>query len=295
MPIIPVHDDPVQADLQAIAREKQAALTELNRLAGLGLSLRRPVFFVPGWTGERCKAWTTPYTAKNQTAKSWVERIFQNAKSFCTYLNFQDDSPKCESFCDFGNVVRREIGDQTPCDCIGHSMGGLDIAAAIGMCHPPLLNVRNFITFGSPLRGTQFGDIAALLSKLGVKKLEPYQETQARNMDPDHPMIRQLQSPAVLRRILENTDRIYCFYGSRDLAIQKAGKLELQDIEPAWKSAPPAAVAQKVRNILYQGVEHSGSAGITQDPRTVLNLVRVLANVPLPDPSYNHGFVVHNP
>lgn len=294
MPTIPVPQDPFRSDVEAMAQEKDDAVKELKRLSQLGLSLRYPVFFVPGWTDERCATWTTPNTPHQQTAKLWVERIFENAKEHCVYMNFEDETAICESFCDFGNVVRIKIGDRTPCDCVGHSMGGLDIAAGIGMCHPPLRNVRNFVTFGSPLRGTEWGDLATFFGKMHLRKLKPYQEIQARNMDPDHPLVKQLQTPAVLGRVLDNTQHISCFYGSRDLFIQRAGRIDPADIDPAWKKAPSEVFEEQVRNIVYAGAEHTGPAGITQDPRAVLNLVRILAGVPLPKPTYNHGFVVHN-
>lgn len=249
--------------------------------------MKRPVFFVPGWTGESAMAWLAPYkTPRNTATKTWMDRIFRNATDYAVYVTLTQESPNCHSFCDFGQVVIEKIGDRQPCDCVGHSMGGLDIAAAIALCDPPLLNVNKFITFGSPLRGTEWGEIRAKLGGLLLYLLD-----QAKSMDPDQPFIKQLRSPEALQRLLNRVLNIYSLYGTRDMAVRRSPKLSYKDIDPNWQGADPDDFKKKVRVIDIQGAEHTGPLGITQDPRAVLWLVRILGDLPLPEENLNHGYL----
>lgn len=285
--IIPVHPDPVQIDRERLLEAKRLAEKELETLAESGLQLKRYVFFVPGWTGEDCACWLEPNTKRNVAIKTRMDRIFRNAGKLASYVDFVHESPQCYSFRDFGDVVRKKIGDRTPCDCVGHSMGGLDIAASVALSQPPLLNVRKFITFGSPLRGTELGGIRA---KIG--KLLPHIRAQAENMDPDHPHIKLLQSSPTLKLLLSRTEKIYCLYGGQDMAVGRSARIEFRDVDPGWRGAPPATFKEKVRGVLLEGATHTGSLGITQDPRAILWLVRILANLPLPEDKFNFGYLL---
>ena len=277
-----------------IGEERRLAMAqaarELETLAGQGLLLKRPVFFVPGWTGESSTAWLTPYTPRNTATKMWIDRIFRNATDYAVYVTLAEESPRCHSFCDFGQIVVEKIGERQPCDCVGHSMGGLDIAAAVALCHPPLLNVQHFIAFGSPLRGTEWGEIRA---KLGG--LLPHLLDQAKSMDPDQPFIKRLQSPESLQRLLSRVTHVYSLYGTRDMAVRRSPKLSYRNIDPNWQGADPEDFKKKVRVIDIQGAEHTGRLGITQDPRAVLWLVRILGDLPLPEVQLNHGYLFRSP
>ena len=266
------------------------AVKELEALAGQGLLLKRPVFFVPGWTSESAVAWLQPYTPRNTPTKTWIDRIFRNAADCAVYVTLTEESPRCHSFYDFGQVVIEKIGARRPCDCVGHSMGGLDIAAAIALCEPPLLNVRNFIAFGSPLRGTEWGELRVTLRKL-LPKLLPYLLDQAKSMDPDQPFIQRLRSPESLRRLLSRAQQIYSLYGTRDMAVRRSPKISYKDLDPNWQGADPEAFKQQVRVIDIPGAEHTGSLGITQDPRAILWLVKILGELPLPQAQLNHGYL----
>lgn len=265
------------------------AARELETLASQGLLLKRPVFFVPGWTGESAAAWLTPYTPRNTATKTWIDRTFRNAADYAVYVTFVEESPHCHSFCDFGRIVVEKIGGRRPCDCVGHSMGGLDIAAAIALCDPPLLNVKSFVTFGSPLRGTEWGEIR---SKLG--RLLPHLLNQAKSMDPDQPFIKQLRSPESLKRLLGRVEKLYCLYGTRDMAIRKGGRINYKDIDPTWQGTNPKTFKAKVRVIDIQGADHTGGLGITQDPRAILWLVRILGDLPLPEKRLNYGYLLRS-
>jgi pimeloyl-ACP methyl ester carboxylesterase len=262
------------------------AAKELEGIAQQGLKLKRPVFFVPGWTGEDSSTWLKPNTSRNIAPKIWIDRIFRNAADYVTYVDFVEESPRCHSFFDFGSVVTKKIGKRRPCDCVGHSMGGLDIAAAIALCEPPLLDVRRFVTFGSPLRGTELGGLRAKLRGM-AHILE-----QAKSMDPDQRFIKELRSPESLKRLLARTENLYSLYGSQDMAVRKSGRFDYRDIDPSWKGADPDAFKAKVRVIDIQGAEHTGLLGITQDPRAILWLVRILGDLPFPETPLNHGYLL---
>jgi len=286
MPIVPEPVDPVQEESAKRKRQKEQALAQLDSLAGQGLALKRPVFFVPGWTDESAAAWLSPYTPRNTTTKTWIDRIFRNAAEYAVYVTFLDESPRCHSFCDFGPFVIGKIGERQPCDCVGHSMGGLDIAAAVALCDPPLQNVQNFVTFGSPLRGTEWGEV-----KYKLGGLSSYLLDQVKSMDPDQPFIKRLQSPESLQHLLSRVKNEYSLYGTRDMAVRRSPKLSYKDIDPNWQGADPEEFKKKVRVIDIQGAEHTGSLGITQDPRAILWLVRILGDLPLPEEKLNHGYV----
>ncbi len=282
---------PLPEDISEERRLAMAqAIGELEALASQGLLLKRPVFFVPGWTGESSAAWLTPYTPRHIATKTWVDRIFRNAVDYTVYVTFTEESPRCHSFCDFGRIVVEKIGDRRPCDCVGHSMGGLDIAAAVALCDPPLLNVQNFVTFGSPLRGTEWGEIRVKLRRL-FPHLLPHLLDQAKSMDPDQPFIKRLRSPESLRRLLSRVQNVYSLYGTRDVAVRRSPKLSYKDLDPTWQGADPEVFKKKVRVIDIPGAEHTGRLGITQDPRASLWLVRVLGDLPLPTEQLNHGYI----
>lgn len=149
MPILPIAEDPHKAEQRKREQQKQRALEKLSSLAGQGASLKRHVFFVPGWTGEEGKAWKEPYPKLlkgHGPVKSWIEKIVQNPDrvTYVSYVDFSSqESKNSRSFLDFGELLKARVrskiaGSQEPVDLIGHSMGGLDILAAITQGEPPL-------------------------------------------------------------------------------------------------------------------------------------------------------------
>jgi hypothetical protein len=142
------------------------------------------------------------------------------------------------------------------------------------------------VTFGSPLRGTEWGEI-----KYKLGGLLPYLLDQAKSMDPDQPFIKQLRSPEALKRLLDRIERLSCLYGTQDMAIRKSGRISYKDIDPNWHGADPDAFKAKVRVIDIQGAQHTGPLGITQDPRAILWLVRILGDLPFPETPLNHGYL----
>ncbi len=86
-----------------------------------------------------------------------------------------------------------------------------------------------------------------------------------------------------------------CLSGTRDMAIRRAGKIDYRDIDPSWKGAPPETFKQKVRVIDILGADHVGRFGVTQGPRAVLWLARILADLKLPEKKLNYGYLYRAP
>ena len=78
------------------------------------------------------------------------------------------------------------------------------------------------------------------------------------------------------------------------MAVRRSPKLSYKDIDPNWQGADPEEFKKKVRVIDIQGAEHTGPLGITQDPRAVLWLIRILGDLPLPEEKLNHGYLFRN-
>lgn len=143
-------------------RQKQAAREKLQALQTEKITLNRPVFFVPGWRDEDGTCWLeTCKDTDEQPIRDWVPEVVTNP-ALAHYVTFTDaESRGCESFVDFGQLVKERvweaIGRDTPFDAIGHSMGGLDIVAALLDEDEPLAHLHYLITVATPHRGTEWG------------------------------------------------------------------------------------------------------------------------------------------
>lgn len=149
-----------------ISLRKTDARDHLRKLAPL--RLKRPVFFVPGWSDQGCLCWTEPYVEGGgdrrpgweYTIQDWVEEIIvptdQANVHFVTLVEDErnviikrfsrgmkqgkiqsvdwsrDPSAQYESFFQFAELLKRTIRalGAEEYDLVGHSMGGLDIIAA---------------------------------------------------------------------------------------------------------------------------------------------------------------------
>lgn len=294
MPIIPVAADPVREEAAKRERQKQRALEKLNSLAGKGVSLNRQVFFVPGWTGEEGKAWKEPYPKLlkgHGPIKNWIDRIVRNPDrvTYVSYLDFSvEESKASASFLDFGELlkkkVRSKLASDEPIDLIGHSMGGLDIVAAITQGNDALMNVENCVTVASPLKGVPYGRFVEQVDKLlPFLHWEPYHHIQVRNMDEHCKAIRQINELENRARLLERVKALYQLEGTQDSTVMRNARLRTDGL--------PETLKQKVNQLVIEGASHSGATGITQDPRTMLHLVSVIADIPIEKPAMNYGFV----
>ena len=294
MPIIPVAADPVREEVAKRERQKQRALEKLESLARKGIALKRHVFFVPGWAGEHGKAWTG-YDGKllkgHASVKSWVEKIVRNPErvTYVNYLEFSDkESSVSKSFLDFGELlkakVRGKATEALPIDLIGHSMGGLDILAAITQGKDALTNVENCVAVASPLRGIVYSQFVKFADDLlpGMK-WEPYHYVQVRNLATTCAAIRLVNLPENRRKLLERVKAFYHLEGTQDPTIMRSARLRTDGIPEQFKA--------KVQGLPVEGASHSGAAGITHNPQTVLHLISIIADIPIEKPSGNKGYV----
>ena len=176
MPIIPVHEDPLKTEERRRRLQKQDAIRKLEALEKSGVALARHVFFVPGWAGEEGQAWTgyaAPVLAGHVAVKHWIERVVKNTErvTYISYLEFsKKESAASKSFLDFAELlkarVRARVSGDEPIDLVGHSMGGLDIIAAITQGPDALTRVEHAVAVASPLRGIAYSRFVKRVDEL---------------------------------------------------------------------------------------------------------------------------------
>lgn len=274
---------PVQEMNEKRKRQKQNALDKLKQYVQEKLTLKRPVFFVPGWTDEENKWWKTTGGNPGISAKQWFSDIFANCE-LAEYVTFSDEETKaCRSFLDFGPVLKKKIfgkiGKVKEFDLIGHSMGGLDSVSAIVDDAAPLLKVRSLITVATPHQGSEFGELGPL-----VRDYQPHHAIQCVNLDPDQMPIKYLNQPDVRRKLLARIKELYCFMGTVDPVVMRSARLNKKGLNPDLYE-------KKVDVLEIGGAEHTGKNGITFDSRTILKIVSILMDFPLDKPKYNYGYL----
>lgn len=295
MPIISPAADPVQEERRRRERQKQRALDTLQSLAGQGVSLKRHVFFVPGWAGEEGKAWKG-YDGKvlrgHGPVKAWIDRIVRNPDkvTYIRYVDFsEEESRNSRSFLEFADIVKARVREKVvsaaePIDLIGHSMGGLDIVAAITQGRDPLANVENCVTVASPLMGVAYARfVRAVDQLLPWLQWEPYHYVQVRNMDHHCAAIAKINALGNRVKLLERIKAFYQLEGTQDMTVMRNARLRRDDL--------PNSLKQKIAHLIIEGASHSGAAGITHDPRTVLYLISIIAGIHIEQPARNYGFV----
>lgn len=213
--------------------------------------------------------------------------------TFISYLTFTTkESRACEDFFAFAELlkdkIRQAIEPGEPMDLVGHSMGGLDAIAAITRGDDPLAGAVNCVAVGSPLQGFSYGKILKRLDKLiPLVHWDAHHHIQAKNMDCDADAIKAINTPEARCRLLERIDAFYAIEGTQDMVVGRNARLRTDGC--------PKALAQKVRHLQVGGATHTGSAGLTQDPRTILVLLKIIAGLPIQFPKGNRGFLVGAP
>ena len=243
------------------------------------IALQRPVFFVPGWTDESCANWNMAYKS-SPPIKEWFKLVSSNYKlaNFVTFT--EQESIHCNSFLDFGllvkNKIQAAIGCQNVFDIVGHSMGGLDIRAAIAIHN--LSYVENCITVASPHKGTQLGDIAPK-----IMQYKPHHKIQCINLDPDHVPIQTINSLENRKKFLDGVRKFYQFVGTQDMAVARNAKIDTKDID--------STLLNKITTVEIGGATHSAKGGITRDIRVVVALLNILIGIQPEKPKYNYGYI----
>jgi len=294
MPIIPEPADPVQEESAKRRRQKEQALAKLNSLVGKSLSLKRHVMFVPGWAGEEGQAWRgydQPVLKGHAPIKEWIDKIVKDSGKV-TYVKYLDFSPQessaSKSFLDFAELlkakVRKEVASDEPIDLIGHSMGGLDIAAAITQGDDALTNVQNCVTVASPLKGIAYDKFVKKVDELlPWLHWEPYHYVQIRSMDHHADAITRINTLENRVKLLQRVKAFYQLEGTQDITVMRNARLRTDGL--------PDALKQKITQLMIEGASHSGATGITHDPRTVLYLISIIADIPIEKPKFNYGYI----
>lgn len=270
---------PVQEMIEERKKQRQNAYNKLTELMRSKIEINRPVFFVPGWTDESCANWKCGY--RNQAPmKEWISRIAKNPKilNFATFI--LEESKSCVSFIDFGKILKdkieSEIGKQQEFDLVGHSMGGLDIRAAIAI--HAFKNVYNCITVATPHKGTDLAGIAAK-----IKNYPAHHKIQCQNLDPDYEPIQKINSLENRKAFLGGICKFYQFVGTRDMAVMKSAKIDKKDL--------PAALCEKIVTVEIGGATHSAEGGITRDVRVILATINIFMGAEPEKPKGNYGYV----
>ncbi len=284
---------PVQDMNEQREKQRQCALDKLNEWANNKIGLKRPVFFVAGWTDESCAAWMNSDKI-NKSIRDWLTEICLNQDQ-SYYINFEKESPDCNNFLDFGEVLKKKIwdvlGKNKEFDIVGHSMGGLDIRAAIALGEP-LLNIRNCLTVSTPHWGDNFGGFNAWLRKtlFGSKianlfaKETPYQIVQSQQLDPDYESIKTINKLENREAFLERVDKMFQFKGTQDFTVKGSAFIDRTGLSPQ--------LTDKIENVIIEGADHTGKIGITKDPRTVLAILRILLGIILEQEYENYGILI---
>lgn len=274
----------------SIAEEKNDAFNKLKALEANKVILTRNVFFIPGWTSESCAAWQEPYTKENIAMREWAERLISNWQEKIHFITFTEaESKVCKSFIDFSSVLAEKVSpylvEGTQLDLIGHSMGGLDISAGIINGAIPSKYVKNVITLGSPFHGAEWGGVMKTVSaaswffpaiwaivRAGLKKKYSYYHfLQLENMNPQGGTIRAFDKTENRVKLLESVDKLYTFVGTDDDTVKQSAFFNNYAV-------PADLLGAKLNAICFGGATHSGQLGLPQDPRVVLNIMRIISS-----------------
>lgn len=274
---------PVQEMQEERRKQRENALKKLEELAESKIELKRPVFFVPGWTDEDCVCWKAPYQKGYASIKEWISRIAKNYE-VSEYVTFTEkESEKCKSFFDLGDILKEKIwgkiGKNKEFDVAGHSMGGLDAVTAIIDSEEPLLNVNKLITVATPHQGSELGEIGPIF-----RKYKPHHASQCINLDPDQLPIKFINKLENRKTLLSRVNKLYCLMGTRDQAVMRSARYNKKDLDSELYK-------KKVEIIEFGGATHSQKYGITQDPRVILGIINILLDIELERPKYNYGYI----
>jgi len=282
---------------QRMQREREKALRacfdELKSLENKKLTLVKPTFFIPGWTGEDAKTWYDDPRPDEfyKPIEYWLDRIIVN-RDFAKRVTLEKESRESSDIFQFGANLKNRLLDQASgmdVNLVGHSMGGLVARAAVYCNEGEPLRVHDFITLGTPNRGafiTKFFYFKPFVDffEKKVRPLTPQHVSQAQSMAMNSPDIRRLNSPDSWRVINERIDNFLIFMGLKDITVQNSPKLRLED------DVPEDIFKAKFRVYQTSGTVHSGRFSITRDPRVLLPVIQSLCGIQLKE-NQNHGFM----
>jgi pimeloyl-ACP methyl ester carboxylesterase len=279
------------ANLKVIAAQRVRARAVLGEWTERPLTLRRRVYFVPGFTDEDgLSCWGDP-ESPGLCLASQLPEVCANP-DLATFVNFEADGapPRYENFIRFGAHLARLVardraaagpdGGAVDVDLVCHSMGGLDALAAIALLddYPeldarPLAGVRNVITFDTPFLGFAAAS-NPLLGKLKRMQRpdEPWLTSQLLAMETDS-----LRIAEVAQARDEFLSRVQAFWPRG--ADNVAGLIEVPHESASFGEPEDFAQANRGRYREYRPWEdtsHSGAKGLTRDPRAIVEALEIL-------------------
>ena len=209
----------------------------------------------------------------------WIDQIVDNPDQVI-FINFQPVTASCQSFLDFGEILKNKIwaaiGKNQPFDLVGYSMGGLVVRAALTQLEP-LLNCQNCISADVPHGGDDFGGIIKALEKFAphlmfkMDNIPIYQQEQVENMDPSCRSMQKINSLENRKVFLQRVNKFYQFKGTRDYVVMDSCFLDSVGLGELY--------TQKVTSIPVQGCGHVGINGVTIDVRTILAVFHMLLDI----------------
>jgi len=279
------------ANLKVIAAQRVRARTALREWTERPLTLRRRVYFVPGFTDEDGRSCWGEAGGRDLCFVNQLPEVCANP-DLATFVDFKvnGDPPRYENFIRFGAHLARLVaqdwagagpaGGAAEVDLVCHSMGGLDALAAIALLDdypeldaPPLAGVRNVITFDTPFLGFAAAS-NPLLGKLKRMQRpdEPWLTSQLLAME-----TRSLRIAEVAKARDEFLSRVQAFWPRG--ADNVAGLLEVPHESASF--GEPDEFAQANRECYrgyraWEDTSHSGAKGLTRDPRAIVEALEIL-------------------
>jgi len=265
---------------QTIA-DRATAVKQLNGWIASPLTLQRPTYFVPGWRDEQGACWTR--------MEAWVRAVCANADTHAHFVQFHADGtdgpPPWEDFLDFGDDIAQMVHADTdatgqPVNFVCHSMGGLDVFAALTLIandpalHTPVIgNAHTVITFDTPFRGFGAAKSKAFQDFVKSSRTDPWVLLQLGAMEKASKRIAAVWSARddFLRNLAD-------FYPRG--ADNFDGVLEVTHDSASFGDPPDFAPELRPRDheyVVYRDTSHSGLAnGVTNDPRAIVDAIRLL-------------------
>lgn len=303
-----------------VRKEKESARERLEVIKPF--KIERDLFVVHGWGDEANVCWTYPYTEQEgdcplgwkYSFKEWAEEKILNHKERVHFVKLVKDEGNAQilfdrkknvkevtlgkdgiydktyfyvSFFQFAELLKEKIKEKkktSKIDVLCHSMGGLDIVAAVAIdpedddkdviVSPSLKCVNKLITVATPHRGSPMAD----LSNKEVVKLilgkNDYISKQGENMSPKFPFIQLINTLKIRRRVLERISELHIFGGGADIVVPTTHDYYRFDVSGLNK----AIVKQKIKEYAPLALAaHSQVCGITQDPRLLYSVFEILA------------------
>ena len=254
------------------------------------LTLKRPVYFVPGFTDELGRsAWGLGESAAGASFALVVPHVCTNHETHAHFVTFNAERgsgpPHYENFLRFGADLARLIADDVrssgeKVDILCHSMGGLDTVSAVSMLDDyPQMKISDLdcvnavIAFDTPFCGFAAANnpVWAALRRMQGRG-GPDDQSQARAMCADSLLISDVW--VARDKFLERIGGLW----PRG-ADNSGGLIEVPHESASFGNATdiaPAAQSHYRGYKAWDDTTHSGTSGVTRDPRAIVEALQIL-------------------